>query len=85
MLRNIAIIAWAETALIRAGAAYRCPTHGLAISALDDDAVHRTVDICRRNPFEDLSANAAELAVLETYLSLPEECVECGGAHLRRN
>lgn len=77
MLKNPSVISWAQEALVRAGAAYRCDTHGAAQSTRDDAAVRRAVIIGRLNPFEDLSPNGAELALLETYLSLSLKCSDC--------
>lgn len=77
MLINPTIINWAKQTLLRAGAARRCPAHGEIESVEDDTAVRRAVLLVRINPFEDLSANASELALLETYLSLSQKCPEC--------
>jgi hypothetical protein len=77
MLINPNIIRWAKETLIRAGAARRCPAHGEIQAVEDDTAVRRAVLLVRMNPFEDLSPNASELALLETYLSLSQNCQKC--------
>ncbi len=77
MLKNPRIINRAEEALVRAGAAVRCISHGSVSSVENIPAVQRAVTIARLNPFEQLSANAAELAVLETYMTLADACPRC--------
>ena len=77
MLTNPTIIKWAKETLLRAGAAKHCPTHRELQAVEDDTAVRRAVLLVRINPFEDLSANASELALLETYLSLSQNCQKC--------
>jgi hypothetical protein len=71
VLKNPRVIDWAKESLVRAGAAERS-IHGLVYSIEDNCAVRKAVVVVRLNPFEDLSPNAAELAVLETYLNLPD-------------
>jgi hypothetical protein len=75
VLKNPRVIDWAKESLVRAGAAARS-IHGRVYSVEDDRAVRRAVVVVRLIPFEDLSPNAAEFALLETYLSLPNyrEC-----------
>ncbi len=77
MLTNPTIIKWAKETLLRAGAAKHCPTHRELQAVEDDTAVRRAVLLVRINPFEDLSANASEFALLETYLSLSQNCQKC--------
>lgn len=77
LVKNPNIIQWAERSLTVAGAAVRCSDHNLVRSKSDTAAVRRAVLIGRLASFEGLSANAAELALLETYLRLPERCPHC--------
>lgn len=77
MLTNPTIIKWAKETLLRAGAIKRCPMHKELQSVEDDTAVRRAILLVRINPFEDLSANASELALLETYLSISQNCQKC--------
>jgi hypothetical protein len=77
LVKNPNIIQWAERSLTVAGAAVRCPDHDLVRSRSDTAAVRRAVLVGRLASFEGLSPNAAELALLETYLQLPERCPHC--------
>lgn len=77
LVKNPSIIQWAERSLTVAGAAVRCSDHDLVRSKSDTAAVRRAVLVGRLASFEGLSPNAAELALLETYLRLPERCPLC--------
>ena len=77
LVKNPNIIKWAEKSLLVAGAAVQCPDHDCIRSRNDPAAVRRAVSIGRLVRFEDLSPDAAELALLETYLQLPECCPHC--------
>lgn len=77
LVKNPYIIQWAERSLMTAGAAVRCADHDHVRSKCDTAAVRRAILIGRLARFEDLSPNAAELALLETYLQLPERCPHC--------
>lgn len=80
MLSNPMIIDWVHRSLVRAGAAARCAQHGHLKSTTDDAAARSAVIVGQLARFDDLSPNAIELILLETYLSLPTECVDCDGA-----
>lgn len=71
------ILNWVQRSLVRAGAATRCEQHGGFKSTGDDAAARRAVVVGQLARFDDLSANAIELILLETYLSLPSECADC--------
>jgi hypothetical protein len=43
----------------------------------DVGAVNQTVAIGRENPLDGMTPDGAELAILETYLSLPDTCEMC--------
>lgn len=77
LVKNPAIIQWAQKSLIIAGAATRC--HDGCVIPLEDSAsaVSRTVTIARLAAFDGLSPDAAELAILETYLQLAPRCASC--------
>lgn len=77
MLLNPMIIGWVQRSLVRAGVAARCEQHGCLISTGDDAAARRAVIVGQLARFDDLSPNAIELILLETYLSLPTECPDC--------
>lgn len=77
MLLNPMILDWVQQSLVRAGAAVRCDQHGGFKSTGDDAAARRAVIVGQLARFDDLSANAVELILLETYLSLPSECLDC--------
>lgn len=77
LVRNPNIIQWAERSLTIAGAAVRCLDHDLIRSKSDVAAVRRAVMFGRLACFEGLSPNAAELALLETYLQMPDRCPHC--------
>lgn len=68
---------WAEQTLARAGAARQCPHHGLTFSEPNDGAVRRAIAVGRMNHLPGISADGAELALLETYLSLNDRCPAC--------
>lgn len=68
---------WAEQTLVRAGAARQCPRHGVTISDGNEGAVKRAVAIGRMNHLPRISADGAELALLETYISLNDSCPKC--------
>ena len=71
---------WAEEALIRGGAARRCPAHRTLHAASDLAAAHSTVAVARLNRLPGISADGAELAVLEVYVDLPDHCDRCTGS-----
>lgn len=77
MLLNPMIIGWVQRSLVRAGAAELCEQHGGLKSTGDDAAARRAVIVGQLARFDDLSPNAIELIMLETYLSLPTECPDC--------
>jgi hypothetical protein len=68
---------WAIDRLSRARAVRKCNTHGVLFCAGDDDAVRRTVQVGRLLTQTDQTADDAELALLETYLGLPDSCPNC--------
>lgn len=68
---------WAEQTLVRAGAARRCPHHQLTFSEGNEGAVKRAVAVGRMNHLPKISADGAELALLETYISLCDSCQKC--------
>ena len=70
---------WAEETLIRGGAARRCPKHDTIHATSTLKAAHYSVAIARLNRLPGISADGAELAVLEVYVALPERCERCGG------
>jgi hypothetical protein len=74
------IIGWVQRSLVRAGAALRCEHHGNLRSTGDDAAARSAVIVGQLARFDDLSANAIELILLETYLSLSNECPDCVGS-----
>lgn len=80
MLSNPMIIDWVQRTLVRAGAAERCAQHGHLKSTANDAAARSAVIVGQLARFDDLSQNAIELVILETYLALPTECVGCDGA-----
>lgn len=77
LVKNPTIVRWAETSLTIAGAAIRCSDHDIVHSMSNPTAVRRAVTVARLTSVEGLSPNAAEFALLETYLQLPERCPHC--------
>lgn len=71
---------WAEETLIRGGAARRCPAHRTLHAAADLAAAHSTIAVARLNRLPEISADGAELAILEVYVSLPDHCEQCTGS-----
>lgn len=68
---------WAIDRLIRAQAVRKCDTHNVLFCTGDDEAVRRTVQVGRLLTRTDQTADDAELALLETYLDLPDSCPHC--------
>lgn len=68
---------WAERALIRKGAASVCHHHGFIIAGKKTSAVWAAVALARKEPPEKISADGAELIILEKYLALPKVCPGC--------
>lgn len=68
---------WSQRRLVQSGAAHICDRHGYITASENVAAVKEAIKFAREIPFEKLSKDAAELAILETYLSLPETCLGC--------
>lgn len=68
---------WAERGLIRKGAASVCHQHGFIIARNKSSAVWAAVEVARREPPDNISADGAELIILEKFLALPEICPVC--------
>lgn len=68
---------WSLKHLVHNGAATVCPDHGFITVVENIPAVHQAVSAARQHPLPGISADGAELAILETYLSLPEHCPVC--------
>lgn len=66
---------WAQEALVRAGAAFRC--HAALVSTDNDLAVRQAVHIARMHPGAEQTSDEAELILLETYLRLESRCPIC--------
>jgi hypothetical protein len=77
LVKNPAIIQWAQRSLIAAGAATRCHDGSVVRAEGNASAVRRTVIIARLASFDGLSPDAAELAILETYLQLAPQRANC--------
>lgn len=77
LVKNPAIIQWAHRSLIAAGAAIRCDDGQIIRAERSAPAVRRAVIIARLASFDGLSPDAAELAILETYLQLAERRTHC--------
>lgn len=77
LVKNPVVVQWARRSLIIAGAATLCGEHGTVCATGCASSVRRAVTIARLTSFEGLSPNAAELAILETYLRLAEQCSHC--------
>lgn len=71
---------WAEGTLIRAGAARRCPKHNLLHAASTLKEAHKAIAVARLNHLPGITADGAELAVLEVYVTLPDHCERCEGS-----
>ena len=68
---------WAERGLIRKGAASVCHHHGFIVARKKPSAVWAAVEVARQRPPENISADGAELIILEKFLALPEICPGC--------
>lgn len=77
---NFDLRGWAEATLIRSGAARRCSKHDLLYAASTLQAAHKAVAVARLNRLPGITADGAELAVLEVYVNLPDHCDRCTGA-----
>jgi hypothetical protein len=77
LMYEIFVQAWAHESLIRASAARRCAYHNHIVSNQDDRAVRQAVIVARLGNESQQSADSAELAILESFLALPDKCPRC--------
>ena len=71
------ILEWSHRHLVLTGAAEVCRLHGLITATENVGAVNRAVSIGRKHPLSTISPDGAELAILHTYLSLPDTSEMC--------
>ena len=79
MASNFDLRSWAENTLLRAGAAKRCPKHKVLHASSSLKAAHGAIAVARLNRLPGISADGAELAILEVYVNLPDHCELCTG------
>ena len=68
---------WAISVLLEAGAIRECEEHGWMQDRADPHARERAIDVARRDPPPDISAEAAVAEIQEVLTSIGDTCPEC--------
>jgi hypothetical protein len=68
---------WAISVLQEAGAIRECEEHGWMQDRADPHARQRAIDVARRDPPPDISAEAAVAEIQEVLTSIGDTCPEC--------
>ena len=68
---------WAISVLQEAGAIRECEEHGWMQDRADPYARERAIDVARRDPPPDISAEAAVAEIQEVLTSIGDTCPEC--------
>lgn len=76
-MREFDLPTWAARTLVRAGAAMLCDRHQTIFASPGGLAINSAIIAARLNRIAGLSADGAELAVLEVYLKLAPSCIVC--------
>jgi len=68
---------WAISVLLEAGAIRECEEHGWMQDRADPYARERAIEVARRDPPSDISAEAAVAEIQEVLTSIGDTCPEC--------
>ena len=68
---------WAISVLQEGGAIRECEEHGWMQDRADPHARERAIEVARRDPPPDISAEAAVAEIQELLTSIGDTCLEC--------